>query len=239
MLAIDSDALLIGFAVFFGGIALSCVFIIHLSESIYNKEPDKYIARLPSRFAAILIDIAILRLALELILIFLIPGYVSPIFFPAAFISLNPLSISAFAIVAIILSLSSYLFFYILILGNAFSLTSILVGLSGFLYFFVFDAFLEGKTIGRYLLRLKTLHQSKTRTVSPGEACVNAIGKTFLLLDLFLGALLSLADSHNRGLRQFRMTQRLARAVTIDIHYDMSKVDNSEPFLQDESGTGS
>ncbi|TFH03833.1 MAG: hypothetical protein E4H14_15985, partial [Candidatus Thorarchaeota archaeon] len=166
------------------------------------------------------------------------PGYISPIFFPALITSFIPLAIFAFVPFAIIMSLSSYLFFYIPLLGNTFSGISLLVGIGGFLYFFVFDAFFEGKTVGRLLLRLKTVHSSKKRTLSPGEAVVNAIGKTFLLLDLFLGTLLSLADSHNRGLRQLRLTQRLASVVTMNIHYDMSEENNSHSFPREESDSG-
>ena len=238
LLSYDPNAFLIGFAILFGGIALIVVFIIHLSGRVYNTGPDKYVARLPSRIGAMMVDIAILHLVIELILIFLIPGYISPIFFPFLLTSSSPVAIFAFAIFAIVLSLSSYLFFYIPLLGNTISVTSLLVGISGFLYFFIFDAFLEGKTVGRLLLRLKTLHQSKTRTLSPGEACVNAIGKTFLLLDLFLGTLVSLADSHNRGLRQVRLTQRLARVVTMNISYDLSEGNNSQSFLREESDSG-
>ncbi|MGY5879481.1 MAG: hypothetical protein RTV31_04475 [Candidatus Thorarchaeota archaeon] len=117
-------------------------------------------------------------------------------------------------------------------------MTSVLVAIGGFLYFFVFDTFLEGKTIGRFLLRLKTVHRSKKRTLSPGEASVNAIGKTFLLLDLFLGTLVSLADSNNRGIRQLRLSQKFARAVTMNIHYDMSEEDNSQSFLREERDSG-
>jgi len=237
---IDPNVFLLAFAILFGGIALVIVFLIFLSERVFNTEADEYIVKLPSRILAMIVDIAIFSLVIELLLIILIPGYVSLFLIPFIFPSVNPLVTLMAVFVFIGVSVSSFLVFYMTFIGGVgFSLTSILVAITGFLYFFVFDAFLEGRTVGRRVLRLKTLHKSKNRTLSVGEAAVNAIGKTFLLLDLFLGTLVSMYENRNNGLRQVRLTQKLAGVLIVKTSLsNLSNGSISLGFLQDDNDPG-
>ncbi len=234
----DPNALLFAIAIVVGGIALLIVFLIYMSERVFSGQADEYIAKLPSRIIAMIVDIALLRLVIDLVLGIFNPGYFSYFGFAGTGFSINPLVGLLFLLLSIGASVFSYMFFYIPILGgfDYFSIPSVLVAIFGFLYFFIFDAFFEGKTVGRRVLRLKTRHESKDRSLSFGEAGVNAIGKTFLLLDLFLGGLVSIFDSRKPGLRQVRLTQKLARAVIIDPSVSIpSDGNNSRSFLRDDN----
>ena len=237
---IDYDALLFALAILIGGIALFIVFIIYMSERVFSSPPDAYIAKLPGRIVAMIIDIAILRLAIDLVLGFFNPGYISLFSIAVTGFSINPFVGLLVLVSAIGASVYSYLFFYIPIFSVLdLSITSLLVAIVGFLCFFVFDAFFEGKTVGRFVLRLNTHHEGKDRALSFGEAGVNAIGKTFLILDLILGSLVSIFDSRKRGLRQIRLTQKLARAVTIDPSVSIPPdANNSQSFLRDDDKSG-
>jgi len=237
---IDPNAFLFAIAILFGGIALFIVLIVYLSSKAFSTQGEEYIAKLHGRIVSMIIDIAILRLVIDLVLIILNPGYISFFFLAGIGFSFNPLTGLLSVVLAIIESVSNYLFFYIAIfLGINLSITSLLVAIFGFLYFFIFDAFFEGRTLGRRVLRLKTLHESKDRTLSFGEAAVNAIGKAFLLMDLIFGFLMSVFDSRNPGLRQVRLTQKLARAVTIDPSVSIpSDGNNSQSFLRDDDKSG-
>ncbi len=188
-----------------------------------------------------IVDIAILRLVIDLVLPIFNPGYFSLFTSAVTVFSLNPLASLLIVVMAIGESVSSYLFFYIPFFYGVFglSMTSVLVAIFGFLYFFVCDAFFEGKTVGRLILGLKTNHESKDRALSFGEAGVNAIGKAFLLLDLILGQLISVFDSRNPELKQVRLTQKLTRVVTIDPSVSIpSDGNNSQSFLKDDNDPG-
>jgi len=237
---IDPNAFLFVIAILFGGIALFIVLLVYLSSKAFSTQGEEYIAKLYGRIVSMIIDIAILRLVIDLVLAILNPGYISLFFLAGTIFSLNPIASLFSVVLAIIESISNYLFFYIAIfLGINISITSLLVAIFGFLYFFVFDSFFEGRTLGRRVLRLKTLHESKDRTLSFGEAAVNAIGKAFILMDLIFGFLVSLMDSRNPGLRQVRLTQKLARAVTIDPSVRIpSDGNNSQSFLRDDDKSG-
>jgi len=237
---IDPNAFLFVIAILFGGIALFIVLLVYLSSKAFSTQGEEYIAKLYGRIVSMIIDIAILRLVIDLVLVILNPGYISLFFLAGTIFSLNPIASLFSVVLAIIESISNYLFFYIAIfLGINISITSLLVAIFGFLYFFVFDSFFEGRTLGRRVLRLKTLHESKDRTLSFGEAAVNAIGKAFILMDLIFGFLVSLMDSRNPGLRQVRLTQKLARAVTIDPSVRIpSDGNNSQSFLRDDDKSG-
>ena len=237
---IDPNAFLFAIAILFGGIALFIVLLVYLSTNAFSSQGDEYIAKLHGRIVSMIIDIAVLRLVVDLVLGILNPGYISLFFLAVIGFSINPLVGLLSVVLAIIESVSNYLFFYIaLIWGINISITSLLVAIFGFLYFFIFDAFFEGRTLGRRVLKLKTLHESKDRTLSFGEAAVNAIGKALLLIDLIFGFLVSLVDSRNAGLRQVRLTQKLARAVTIDPSVRIpSDGNNSQSFLRDDDKSG-
>jgi len=237
---IDYDALLFAVAILFGGIALFIVLLVYLGTKAFSSQGDEYIAKLHGRIVSMIIDIAVLRLVIDLVLGILNPGYISLFFLAGSIFLLNPITSLLSVVLAIIESISNYLFFYIaLIWGINISITSLLVAIFGFLYFFIFDAFFEGRTLGRRVLRLKTLHESKDRTLSFGEAAVNAIGKAFLLMDLIFGFVVSFMDSRNPGLRQVRLTQKLARAVTIDPSVRIPPdANNSQSFLRDDDKSG-
>jgi len=236
VLAFDPDAFLFAIAIAFAIMALMFVLVIYLSER-FKEKASRYISSMPGRIGAIIIDITIIRCLVELALIIFISGYDS--IFNALFTNytVNPI-IWIFVIIEI--SLNSYLFFYhpMFLLPFYFA-SSMLVAIFAFLYFFLCDAFIEGGTVGRIILRLRTIHESRTRHLSAGEAAVNALGKTFLLIDLGLGVLVSICYSKKPGLRQIRLTQRLTGAVTVSSSFNFQTYqEGSESFLSDDNFDG-
>lgn len=231
---IDYDAWLLAFALAFTIIAILIVSIIYVNERLYKASPDRYVSRFLARTAAAIIDITLLRLLIEFLLIAANPSYESIILILFSAIPVNPLYIP-FTIVAT--CLSSYLAFYIPLFGGTILFpTSFLVAIISFLYFFLCNAFLGGKTIGRYIARVKSIHKSKIRILSIEEACIISVGKTFLLLDLFLGFMAAICFTDKPELRQFRLSQRIAGAVTMSISFDPNSHEGiSDPFLDDDS----
>ena len=234
--AFDPNAFLFAIAIMFAGMALLAVLIIYVSGNVFKEKPDAYVASIPFRIGAMIVDITILRLIIEFLFVIVNPFYESPfaiLFFAFGY---NPI----FSIIALIGScLSHYLFFYLPIGLNYFFSVSLIVAIFGFMYFFICDAFLEGRTLGRFILRLKTRHERKIRTLSAGEAAVNALGKTFLFLDIMLGFLASICISRKPELRQIRLSQKAAGAVTMYSSFDPpSYEEDSDPFLGDENKDG-
>jgi len=234
---IDYDALLLAIALLYAIIAIVIVIIIYINKILYKTSSDRYVSGLLVRIGAAIIDITILRLIIEVLLIIANPTQGSPILFLFVYFPLNPIY---FPFMIIGTCLSSYLFFYIPLFGGSFfSLPSLLIAIISFLYFFVCDAFLGGRTIGRFIMRVKSIHESKTRVLHVEEACITAVGKTFLLLDLSLGFMVAICYSKNPGLRQIRLSQRVAGAVTMSTSFDPQSAEEiSDPFLKDDSTGG-
>ena len=233
----DPNALLFAIAIAFAGIALLVVLIIYISRSVFSAKADAHIASLPVRIGAMIIDITILRFIIEFVLIFVNPAYESAFSFLFRMFAITPI----YSIIAMVgLCLSNYLFFYFPPFGvNYFFLVSLITAVFGFMYFFIFDAFFEGRTPGRFTLRLKTRHERKIRTLSAGEAVVNALGKTFLFLDIILGFLASICYSRKPELRQIRLSQKAAKAVTMYTSFDpQSYEEDSQSFLSDDNNDG-
>lgn len=238
VLAYDPDAFLFAIAIAFAIMALLVVLVIYLSER-FQEKASRYISSMPGRIGAMIIDITIIRCMVELVLIIFNPGYDSIFIGLFTNYTVNPI-IWIFVIIEI--SLNSYLLFYHPMWLMSFYSTfiaSLLIGIFAFLYFFLCDAFIEGGTVGRIILRLRTIHVSRTRHLSAGEAAVNALGKTFLLIDLGLGVLVSICYSKNPGLRQVRLTQILSGSVTVSSSFNFQTYqEGSESFLSDDNFDG-
>jgi len=230
-LSYDPDAFLIGFAIVVAGAALLVVFIVLASDKFSKSEAPPYVSQWPARVGAMIVDITIISLLVELLVTTANPSYDSLILSLFIVFLFNPLAITLFIVA---FCLSSFLFFYMSFFSvTGYSLASILMAIISFLYFFIFEAFFEGKTVGRFIFRLKTLHESKIRSLRVDEAGINAIGKTFLLIDLLIGFLVINGQSR---LRQIRLSQRAAGAITVSISFEPQLLeDKSGSILEDES----
>lgn len=228
-LAYDPNAFLFAIALAFAIFALFIVVIVYSTETLFKERAAPYVSNFIPRFGAVIIDITIMRHIVELLLIIANPSYTSFLYFFYAYLYLNPIF---FPFMVVGTCLSTYLFFYIPIFGGTiFTLTSILIAIVGFLYFFIFEAFLGGRTIGRFIFRLKTVHESRTRTLRFEEACINTIGKTFLFLDLVFGFIMAIISGHDPSIRQVRFSQRVSGAVTMKTSFDpQSAMNISDPF---------
>jgi hypothetical protein len=237
---IDPSVWLILFAFIIGGVAIFIVFIVIIIGRVSSKRADNYVPRFLIRTAAMFFDIIVLSLIFDIIWGIVIPGYISSLHAAIIVFPLNPIASLLGLIFSFVASVFSYLIFYIPIYGALVFLNLMLpVAIFGFFYFFIFDAFFEGKTVGRRVLRLETLHESKERTLTKREASINSIGKVFLLLDLLLGFIASVFDTRDPELKQFRLTQRLAGAITKDTYYTSSPEEEKlDSFLGDGDDRG-
>jgi hypothetical protein len=216
-MSIDPTTMLILLAILFGIIALFIAIIILIIRQGVKDQKQVYHANLIARTIAVVIDISILRLLSEIVWLLLNPSYFSVMLYYLSYLRASFFVIPIF-IMPLIGEVISYLIFFNPLLGYgllpSYFGASFLATLFGFFYFFTFDAFLKGKTPGRFLLRLETRHQSKERYLTKKEAYFNAVGKSFLLFDLILGVIAAVRDPRDDELKQVRFTQRLSGAVT-------------------------
>lgn len=232
---IDPTIWLIILAFMFGGVAIVIVFVVIIVGRISSKKADNYVPRFLIRTAAMFVDIIVLSLIIDIVRGLLIPGYISSLHSAIIIFPLNPIASLLGLFFSLFAFAFTYLVFYFPISGYLIILNLTLpIALFSFIYFFIFDAYFKGRTLGRRILGLETLHESKKRTLTKREASINAIGKVFLLLDLLLGFFASFFDSRDPELRQVRLTQKLAGAVTKDTYYTMSPEEEKwDTFLGD------
>jgi hypothetical protein len=211
-------------ALMFASLAVTIVVIMVIGARVSKGLSDDYYAPILVRLVALLFDILILRILAELLWSVLVPNYNSYMF--ASFIYL-PVSfmLTLFAAGA---GVVTYLIPYFPILGMMAPLEpSLLSMLLGFFYFFLFDAFYNGRTIGRVFMKIETQHESENRRLTYREAYYNAVGKSFILVDIIVGQIASMRSSSVDGKKQVRYTQKLAGIVTKDSMYrGESGVDN-------------
>ncbi len=225
---IDPTTILILIAILLGGFALVIVLIIYVIKNITRQRSGEYYAKFNTRIFAVLIDISILRMLSEFVWQVIDPTYYSFILQSIYMSVFSLFSAAIYTFFALALGVLSYLVIYV----PLFSIMvppwpSLLAVLFGFFYFFVFEAFFKGKTLGRLLMRIETQSEDQGRKITIKEAYYNALGKTFLLVDLILGGLLS----YKRGLNpthKERYTQRLARVVTVDLTYQLAQGETTE-----------
>ena len=87
--------------------------------------------------------------------------------------------------------------------------------LTSFLYFFIFDTFVNGKTLGKMIFRVKSI-SVKRRPVKYYEALINSAGKSFFFVgDLLLGAVVFALRKTEGRLKQYRLTQQIADILVV------------------------
>ncbi|MFW9840111.1 MAG: hypothetical protein ACFFES_04355 [Candidatus Thorarchaeota archaeon] len=237
---IDPNAIVFAFALLFGGLALLAVFVLVIGERIFSKKSETYLAKVLVRCVAAYIDVSFVCFIFDIVWSGIDPAYISPILLALTYAPYTPVTAILTLIMGFAISAISFLTLEILLFGVFdFWRPMLLVVVVGFSYFFTFEAYFGGKTPGRLVLGLETMHESMSRSLSLKEASINAIGKCFLLLDLILGYFVYVFNSRSEELGQIRLTQQLAGAVTKDSYYKKPLTrEKSDSFLIDDGSSG-
>lgn len=86
----------------------------------------------------------------------------------------------------------------------------------GIVYFWFFEAFNNGQSLGKMVMKLRTVDAITFGKINPGQALLHVIGKEiFLLIDLIIGSIGQTQDP--KGKNQIRLTQKLANTSVIKI----------------------
>ncbi len=84
----------------------------------------------------------------------------------------------------------------------------------GFFYFWLLEAFNNGQTLGKLLLKIRTVNKENFEIANPAMYAINNLTKAtgFLVLDIILGIIFLENDENWQNLR---ITQHLANVVVI------------------------
>ena len=83
----------------------------------------------------------------------------------------------------------------------------------GFLYFWLMETFTGGKTIGKYILKIRTVDQKSLEPTTPKRYALNNLTKSTLIL--ILDVLFGLILREDPDKKQIRHTQLLSQTVVI------------------------
>ncbi|MFX1521252.1 MAG: RDD family protein [Promethearchaeota archaeon] len=100
------------------------------------------------------------------------------------------------------------------IFGGGFLPGTFVSWLIGVLYFWILEAFNNGQTIGKKLLKLRTVDELSLQVAEPGNYLVNNLsrGSWWILLDLLIGLIVnSTSDERKR----YRILQNWSKTVVI------------------------
>ena len=94
------------------------------------------------------------------------------------------------------------------------------VAIIGFLYLFLLEAFNGGQTLGKMVMKIKTVDAETLGDISQAQAAVHSSGKAFfLLIDIIVGALTK-EDKEDFSLREkntIRILQRVSKTSVIKL----------------------
>jgi uncharacterized RDD family membrane protein YckC len=217
--------------------------IIIILKRIGTESGKQYEADISSRFVAFVIDYAVIRLihdnVLFLVMVstpYYIPGalslpYLAP-YFPITLFTL-PFSLTFEFFNYYLLYLLVWLMYVDFLWSMPILFSTITVIIFAFFYFFSCDAFLKGRTIGKAILKTKSVGAGG-QALSFKDVVLNALGKSFLLLwDLVIGFIAKSVSSTREGSRQIRITQQLTNVSVIDLKYEEKQED--EFWLDDNA----
>jgi len=100
--------------------------------------------------------------------------------------------------------------------GSLFLLTNLYNFALGFLYFWLLETFNNGQTLGKMILKIRSVNEENFEVAEPAMYALNSLTKAsgFLVLDVIFGILFYFSDQDsNRNI--LRISQRLAHVVVI------------------------
>jgi uncharacterized RDD family membrane protein YckC len=214
--------------------------VILIVRRVARPPDQELLASTSVRIAAFGIDFALIYIIND-ILLSIITGYPSTVLTSILYNGL-------FAILSlpllIISAIFSYLLFFLFLLtpyGIFYFSSSISIIIVGFGYFLLLDSLTGGKTVGKSILRIRTVKRGSNSPISVREGVLNAFGKSFLLLwDILIGfVVFSLKASHAKR-KQFRVMQQISDVVVVNTRTDSTQQDPFEgpAWWQDKDSKG-
>ncbi|MHA1637860.1 MAG: hypothetical protein ACTSUB_07585 [Candidatus Thorarchaeota archaeon] len=207
------SALALAFIV--GIIALIVIAIGKIARSV-DKTP---VASTSVRFVAFVIDFTIISLITEIIVSI---ATQQPSLIVREFISSFLLGIIVLPVVIVgeLISYLLYIAFLLAPLAFYYSGNILILVLFGFLYFLFFDGIFGGISIGKKVMRIKSVTRIGRNPLTIKEGIINALGKSFLLLfDLAIGIALPVSSGRDSKQKQIRATQRIADILVVNTRY--------------------
>ncbi len=115
--------------------------------------------------------------------------------------------------IIIVITISSPLSIF-LNFGSLLLLTNAYNFVVGFLYFWLLETFNSGQTLGKVLIKIRTVNEENFEIADPSMYALNNLTKAtgFLVLDVIFGILFLKND---QGWQSLRVTQHLAHVVVI------------------------
>ena len=214
--------------------------VILIVRRVTRPLDQELLASTSVRIAAFGIDFALIFIIND-ILLSIVTGYPSTVLSSILYTGL-------FAILSLPLLIFSAIFFYLLFFlflltpYGIFNLgSSLSIVIVGFGYFLLLDSLTRGKTVGKSILRIRTVKRDGSSPISVREGVLNAFGKSFLLLwDILIGfAVLSLRASYAKR-KQFRVMQQISDVVVVNTRIDGTQQDSFEgpDWWQDNDSKG-
>jgi hypothetical protein len=116
-------------------------------------------------------------------------------------------------IILIVIPLSLYINF-----GYFYIYTNVYLFTIGFFYFFLFEYFNQGQTIGKFLLKIRSVDEKSFKKAKFTQYFLNNVSKAtpFILIDLLLGIFVN-HNSNNIFKKHFRITQNLSEISVIKL----------------------
>jgi uncharacterized RDD family membrane protein YckC len=189
-----------------------------------TRPPDQeLLAGVSVRIAAFGIDFAIIVIIND-ILLSVVTGYPSVILYSLLFSGFYAIFSLPLMIIPVMFS---YLFFFlylfipygIIYFGSTFYIVAI-----GFGYFLLLESLTRGKTVGKAILRIKTVRRDGNNPISVREGVINALGKSVLLLwDLLAGIAIRSMKASLTEQKQFRVTQQISDVVVVNTRIDSTQ----------------
>jgi hypothetical protein len=187
-----------------------------------TRPPDQeLVAGVSVRVAAFGIDFAIIAI-LHDVLMSAVTGYPSVILFSilyGGFYAVFSFPILIFSVMFSYLFFFLYLFtpFGIIYFGSTLSVVAV-----GFGYFLL-ESLTRGKTVGKAILRIRTVRRDGNNPISVREGVVNALGKSVLLLDLIIGLVVRSMKASRMEQKQIRITQQISDVVMVNTRVDSTQ----------------
>ncbi len=102
--------------------------------------------------------------------------------------------------------------------GSLLLLTNVYNFAIGFCYFWLLETFNNGQTLGKVILKIRTVNDENFEVSNPTMYAINNLSKAsgFLLLDIILGILLYYSEQQSYR-KILRVTQHLAHVVVVKV----------------------
>jgi uncharacterized RDD family membrane protein YckC len=121
----------------------------------------------------------------------------------------------------------SYLLFFLYLLtpfGIIYFSSTFYIVIAGLAYFLLLESVTGGKTVGKAILRIRTVKRDGNKPISVKEGVINAFGKSVLLLwDLLAGVVVRSMKASHTYRKQFRLIQQLSDVIVVNTHLDSTQ----------------